>query len=197
MGSIMTADQTLFLTQIAFVMIIAVPSVVTIGVLVFVAWRFIPIMIRQMQQLIDNNKQLTKIAEQNADQIKTTETTLASITPELVKQTTAIEQGNALIMSQGIDFRSYQTLVSDNLSNHSTQIEANTASISELQMALADLPSQIIKAIKDEMTCETILNEFRNLRNEVSRAVFAQRRSTGTFPLVPSTQSEVAKPDSE
>ena len=191
------SDQTLFLTQVVFVVIIAIPSIVTIAVLVFVAVRFIPIMIRQMQQLVDNNAQLTKIAAQNADQNKATEITLSTITPELVRQTAAIETGNALIMTQGIDFRSYQTLVSDNLSNHSAQIETNTASISELQSALADLPSQIVKAIKDEITCETILNEFRNLRNEVSRAVFAQHRSTGTFPTVPTIAPETPKPTTE
>jgi len=190
----MTIDQTLFLTQIAFIVIIAIPSIVTIAVMVGVAWRFLPVMVKQMQQLVDNNAQLTKIAKQNADQNSDTQQVLAGIQPELVKQTKAIEAGNTLISTQGIDFRSYQTLISDGMSNHTTQIEANTAkleayaaSISLLQTTLAALPAQIVQAIQDEFTCETILNEFKNLRTEVSRAMFQQQRSTGSFPVVPPT----------
>lgn len=185
----MAQDQTLFLTQVAFVVVIAIPSVITIGVLVYIAWRFIPIMIRQMQHLIDNNSKLTEIAKQNADQIKATEDVLASIKPELVRQTNAIEAQTIEIKTQSIDFRSYQTLISDGLSNHSAQIESNTARVSSLELAMAALPAQILEAIRDELACTKILAEFQALRNEVTRAVFQQTKVTGTFPVVPNTTS--------
>lgn len=197
----MGQDQSTLIAQIAFVVIIIIPALITVGLLVVVAWRFIPMMVKQMQQLIDNNAQLTKIAKQNADQFQTTQTTLASITPELVKQTKAIEAGNSLILTQGIDFRSYQTLVSDNLSHHTSQIDANTekvnmaiASMSQLEITLANLPAQIVLAIQGELDCEKVLNEFRNLRTEVTRVMFQQQRSTGTFPAVPTPQPSTPIP---
>lgn len=190
----MTPEQVLQITQIAFVIILFIPSLITIAVLIVAAWKFLPVMVRQVQQLIDNNAQLAKIAKQNADQIATTEKTLANITPELVKQTQAIEAGNALILTQGIDFRSYQTLVSDSMSHTTTQVELNTLEIKTqnlkliaLEVALVALPSQIVEAIQDKFTCEAILGEFQTLRNEVTRAMFQQQRATGTFPVVPST----------
>jgi len=175
----MTADQILQITQIAFVIILFIPSLITIGVLIVVAWKFLPVMVKQVQQLIDNNAQLTKIAKQNADQFSTTEKTLAGITPELERQTKAIEAGNSLILTQGIDFRSYQTLVSDNMSNHSAQIEA-------LKTAFDALPQRVLAAIDDSPKCQSILKEIQALRYEVGQVLNQQqaKRATGTMAKV-------------
>lgn len=200
MGQSMTLDATT-LTGVSFFIIILVPSFIAIGVISYLAIRFVPTMVKQMQQLTDNNAQLTKIAQQNATQFASTQSTLAAITPELVKQTHAIEDGNALIVTQGIDFRSYQTLVSDNLSHYGTQIDANTAkvdaalaNVAQLQLTLAQLPAQIVLAVQNELDCESVLNEFRALRAEVTRAMFQQQRATGTFPSVPATTPTPSTP---
>jgi len=179
-------------TQITFVAIILIPAFVFLGAVVFVLWKILPVFIRQTQQLIDNNTELRKIAQQNADQIKTAETALQEntealqkIQPELVRQTNAIENTNFEIKSQSLDFRNYQTLVSDGLSNHTSQIEANTKSIAELQTTFSTLPDQIVKAVRDELACQTILQEFQALRSEVTRIIRAQQdvRITGTLPV--------------
>jgi predicted PurR-regulated permease PerM len=181
----MTAEQILQITQIAFVIILFIPSLITIAVLIIVAYKFLPVMVRQVQQLIDNNSQLTKIAKQNADQIATTEQTMSGIKPELEKQTQAIEKGNSLILTQGIDFRSYQTLVSDNMSNHSSQIEA-------LKKAFDSLPQQVVAAIDDTLKCQGILKEIQALRYEVGLVLNQQqsKKATGTFPIAPPNNGE-------
>lgn len=196
----MTLDVTT-LTGLAFIIIILVPSLAGLGMVAYLGIKFVPTSVKQMQQLTDNNAQLTKIAQQNADQFTSTTATLANITPELEKQTKAIERGNELILTQGIDFRAYQTLVSDNLSHHTTQIEANTGkveaalqSVVRLETTLAALPTLIVEAIQNELECQTVLNEFRSLKMEVTRAMFNQQKATGTFPAVPSTNQAVSNP---
>lgn len=173
----MTAD--LQITQILFWCLVGIPSVIVLGGVVYIAARVMPVILRQMQQLVDNNTQFAKIAKDNADG-------LGNVTSEIQRQTTAIETQTNEIKTQGFDFKSYQTLLSDGMHDHSQQIEANTTAISILRTGLENMPQLIILAIKDEMKCGELLVEFGLLRNEVTRAVFQQQaRDTGTFRAVP------------
>lgn len=180
LGRIMPEVSTQ-ITQIVFIALLLVPSLITLGGVIYAAVIVMPALLKQGQQLIDNNTNLTKATEN-------TEKSLAGITPELVKQTNSIDKVVVEIRSQSLDFRNYQTLVSDGLTNHDAKIDANTLRLTKLELAFADLPKQIIAEIKDEFTCETILKEFQSLRAEVTRAIFQQQKtSTGTFPAVPKT----------
>lgn len=177
----MTPEQILQITQIAFVLILFIPSLVTVGVLIVVAYKFLPVMIRQVQQLIDNNTQLTKIADQNAKQVSVQQLAVEQQTIEMKKQTVAIDAQTTEIRTQTLDFRNYQTLVSDSIDNHTTQIEV-------LQTTMANLPQQVIDAIEDRLKCAGILQEIQALRYEVSQVLSQQKAKratgTGTIPVV-------------
>ncbi len=178
LGHIMPEVSTQ-ITQIIFLALLFIPSLIVLGGVVYASAVVMPALLKQGQQLIDNNSQLTKVTGE-------TEKALAGITPELIKQTNSIDKVVVEIRSQTLDFRNYQTLVSDNMSNHDAKIDANTLRLTKLELAFADLPKQIIAEIKDEFTCETILKEFQSLRAEVTRALFQQQKTaTGTFPSVP------------
>ena len=199
----MTPEQVLQLAQIAFVAILFVPSIVVIAIMIIVAWRVVPIVVRQSQQLIDNNAKLTKIVEQNEIKVAAIDKSLDDLTgilPELTKQTTALGVQTNEIRTQTLDFRSYQTLVSDNMSHHTAQLEnntakteantaevqANTAIIMALKAAMDVLPGTLIAAVQDELSCAALLREFQAFRFEVTQILSKQFRvETGTFPKVP------------
>src|SRR5262245_18893595 len=87
----MTTDQATQLAQFAFIAILIVPSLIILGVMSAIAWMVVPRMLKQGQQLVDNNAQLTKIVQQNSNQIATAESALKEIPPALEKQTLAFE----------------------------------------------------------------------------------------------------------
>lgn len=172
----------LLTTQIIFMALLAVPSIIVLAGVIYVSATVMPIVLKQAQRLIDNNTQLTKIAEQNANG-------LGSLTSELQRQTSAIELQTTEIKTQGFDFKSYQSLVNEGLQNQDLIISANTTSVIALRVTLETFsetfPRLIVSAIKDELQCSTLLSEFQALRSEVSRAVFQQQaRSTGTMKTV-------------
>ncbi len=169
------------------VVIVAILALIIVGSVIFVIWKFVPIILKQVQQLIDNNSKLTNIAAQNADQAKLSELALEKNTSELVRQTNAIENTNIEIKSQSLDFRNYQTLVSDGLNNHTNQIEANTAIIAKFEATMVALPEQIRVMIDDRMKCEGLEQLIRALRTEVVQALSQQTltKRTGTQPVVP------------
>lgn len=176
----MTAD--LPITQLLFLALLVVPSLVVLGGVVYISATVMPIIIKQAQQLIDNNTQLAKIAKQSADGI-------GGMNIELHRQTAAIEQQTLEIKTQGFESKSYQSLLVDGMHNHDARIEANTTSIAALRLTLEqfsqNFPRLVVEAIKDELQCNTLLSEFQALRSEVSRAVFQQQaRSTGTMNKV-------------
>ena len=192
----MTPEQT---NQIIFIALLSIPSLIVLGGVVYVSIIVMPTVLRQMQQLMDNNKQLTNIAQQNADQVKTTEASLASITPELVKQTNSIdkqtnkiEDTNLEIKGQRVDLKNYNTLVIDTVSNHAAHMEANTvmmakfeAAMVKFDMTMNGLPEQIRIMISDQIQCDDVLRSFNSLENYVKQIIFQQQRKTGTHPIVP------------
>lgn len=172
----MTPD--LQITQILFWFLVGIPSLIVLGGVVYLGIRVMPVLVRQMQQLVDNNTQFAKIAKDNADG-------LGSMTSELKRQTAAIELQTSEIKTQGFDFKSYQTLMNDGMDGHSQRIEANTLAISVLRTNLESMPGLIIGAIKDELKVSLLLGEIQSLRDEFNRAVFQQNaRDTGTFRTV-------------
>lgn len=183
-------------TILVFLAIILIPSLIALGGVIYVSTQLVPVFKRQSQQLIDNNTELTKLTRQNTDVAKQNADGLNSIKTELVKQTGAIENQTTQITTQGIDFRAYQTLVSDELDNYRNQIETNTSAIKDLYNLMEQMPQKIILGIQDKLTCNTVLAEFQVLRGEITRAMFQQQtRSTGTFPVaVPSTSKPAEVP---
>lgn len=186
----MTSELATQLAQLVFIALIFLPCLVILAALVYFSVRVMPVVLRLVQRLSDNNEELTKLtkagAEQNAGQMNRLNSGLDGLTSELVKQTVAINTTNTVLTTQGIDFRNYQTLVSDGLSNHGMQIEANTTKLAALELSLSTLPEKIVEVIRDEAIFAPILVEFQKLRNEVNRAMFQQSaRITGTHPIVP------------
>lgn len=171
----MTTEE---INRILFVSMLIGPSLIILGAVVYLASRVMPVLLRQMQQLVDNNTQFAKIARDNA--------------AGLGGVKLAIELQTNEIKAQGFDFKSYQTLVRDGMEDHSHQIEANTEkieahtiAISVLKTSLETMPALIVAAIKDEIKCGTLLSEFQSLRSEVTRAVFQQQaRETGSMRQV-------------
>jgi len=163
-------------------------ALVIVGSVVFVIWKLVPIIFKQVQQLIDNNSKLTTIAAQNAEHVKISAIALEKNTVEMTKQTNAIESQTVEIKSQSLDLRNYQILVSDNLANHSTQIEANTATLARFEATMNGLPEQLRVMIDDKLACAGIEQSIRALRAEVMQLISQQlqaKRTTGTIPIVP------------
>lgn len=192
----MTPEQSTQVAQLAFLAVIIVPCFVVIAVGIFVSVRVLPVMLRQAQQLIDNNSKLTKIAEQNANQFKSNEITLAGIIPELKKQTEVIQSGNNEIRNQSLDFRNYQTLVSDNMSAHAQQLDvnnakldANTEVLRRFEATINALPEVLRALIEDKIKCAGIEQSIQALRYEVQQVIAQQaKRSTGTIPVIGSSK---------
>lgn len=208
-GRIMSSEQIAQIAQSALQAplntLVAIAMILSLVIIVFsvlVIWKFGPIAFRQMQQLIDNNTKQTEISQQNANQIQTFGSALSNITPELVKQTTAIESQTSEIKIQRLDIRNYTTLMNDTVKNHSAQIEANTARLENYSMTLARfeatinaLPDQIRAMINDQIKCTDIENAIRALRMEVIQIASQQnKRITATLPLVPPVDGEKPTP---
>lgn len=185
----MTPDQ---INQYLFIFMLIIPSLVMLGGVIYIAVTVTPIILKTAQQLGDNNAELTKVSKQNSEQIGNLKSSLGGIMPELVKQTGAFEEQTKAIKTQGFDFKSYQSLVSDGLHTQTQQLEANiakteanTAAINALRTTFENFPQQIIEAISDKALCAPLLSEFAALRADVSRAMFQQQaRATGTIPAI-------------
>lgn len=139
----------------AIISIIAViVAVLGIGVLI---WKFAPVLFTQIKQTIENSRQQTEINKQQASILERltahsekSEKTAEDNNAELVKQTIVLNQLNDATKVQNIDFKAYQTLVSDNMANHSSQVAANTEkigvmaeSIDGIKESIEDLSNQI------------------------------------------------------
>jgi len=189
----------------AIISIIAViVAVVGIG---FLVWKFAPVIFKQIQQQIENNKQQTQINEQQAailerltSHSEKSEQTAEDNKLELVKQTSALNKIIDITQVQNIDFKAYQTLVSDNMANHSSQVAANTEKIGILNekfdtiSANIELLSNQIRAIlEDKVACASIEETLRTLKDEFTRFVAEQsKRGTGTFPIVPNGEGSTS-----
>lgn len=188
----MTPEQA---NQIVFIALLVIPSLIVLGGVFYISIVGMPAVLKLAQQLIDNNKKLTEIAKQNVDQIKVTENSLGSITPELVKQTNAIDTQTIEIKGQRIDLKNYNTLVIDTVANHATHMEANTVMMAKFEAAMIKfdttmngLPEQIRTMISDQIQCDDVLRSFNSLESYVKQIIFQQqRKSTGQFPAVPSS----------
>lgn len=195
----MTSEQV---NQIVFIFLLMIPSLITLGGVMYLTVKITPVALRTVQKLSDNNEELTKISKQNSEQIGSLKGGLSDLkngiggmTSELVKQTAGIEGLTKQNRTQGIDFRAYQTLVSDGMRNTEEKVEANTAAIKQLYNLLEQMPQQIILGISDKLSCTTVLAEFQVLRGEITRAMFQQSsRKTGSFSTVPSSAAPASTP---
>ena len=185
------------------VAVMAILCIILVIGIVVVIFKFAPIVLKQIQQLIDNNTQLTKIAEQNSNQVTLTEQAIQKNTSEMAKQTSAIEAQTTEIKTQSLDFRSYQILVSDGLANHSSQVEsntarvdANTAMLERFEKTLNELPEQLRVLIDDKLKCSGIETSIQALRDEVVQLVAQQtKRATNTNAAVSNETPPKASPE--
>lgn len=215
-GHIMSPDQAAQVFNNALnaplnslIAIIAIASLfvsfVVVGCVIFLAYKFGSPVVSQYQQQLDTNKRLTDIAEQNTKQVAIQQVAMEVQTAEMKKQTLAIDAQTVEIKTQSMDFRNYQTLVSDNMSAHDLKIEANTANILSLVALFDTLPQKIIEAIIDEMSCKAVLKEFQALRYEVTNVLSQMQakrvKDTGTFPPMtappPSATTTIVVPEQE
>lgn len=158
------------------VVLVALLIIVGIG---FLVWRFLPVIITQIQQQLDTNQHLTTIVGQNVEQIRLTTEALTVNTREVQKQTESIDRQTNVIESQGCDLRNYQTLVSDNLSAHTEQIAVNTRSIEvmrqQIEVKFADLSTQINSIIEDKKVCAGHEALIQQLRDDVINTIKQQQ----------------------
>lgn len=161
------------------VIVVALVSLVIILGIGFLIWRFLPIIIKQIQQQLDTNEHLTTIVGQNVEQIKLTTQAVTSNTLEAQKIIASIDRQTDVIQSQGRDLRNYQTLVSDNLSAHTEQIAANTRSIEtireQIEVKFTELSSQIETISEDKAVCAGHEALLRQLRNDVIDTIKQQQ----------------------
>ena len=158
------------------VVLVALLIIVGIG---FLVWRFLPVIITQIQQQLDTNQHLTTIVGQNVEQIRLTTEALTVNTREVQKQTESIDRQTNVIESQDRDLRNYQTLVSDNLSAHTEQIAVNTRSIEvmrqQIEVKFADLSTQINSIIEDKKVCAGHEALIQQLRDDVINTIKQQQ----------------------
>lgn len=177
-------------TLVILVAVIAMLIVVGVGVLIY---KFAPIILKQIQQQIENNKQqvetnskLATIVEQNATQAKLAMQSVDNNTTEMAKQTAAIERQTAIVQLQGKDLSSYQVLVSDTLSAHTTQIAENTASVQAIKESIDTLSNQIRTLLEDKIACADAEDRIKKLYEEILILIKQQqaKHATGTNPVV-------------
>jgi hypothetical protein len=176
-------------TLVAVIAILCLFIVVGVGVLI---WKFAPIVYKQVQEQIQNNKQqgetnakLATIVEQNASQAKLAMQSVDNNTTEMTKQTAAIERQTSIVQLQGQNLNSYQILVSDTLSAHADKIEANTASVQAIKASIDTLSNQIRTLLEDKIACADAEERIKKLYEEILILIKQQQiKQTGTHPVV-------------
>ena len=150
-------------------MVIAIAGLALLIVLlvIILLWKATPFLAKFLNSMMENIQKLTALEEQNSKQSK-------DILEGLNKNTTEMSKQTAVIEGLGRDTRSYQTLVSDNLSTHTEQIAANTAKIDTLQESQAalrksidDLTAQITKMLTDDRDCISFTNELKAIEDRI------------------------------
>lgn len=150
-------------------MVVAIAGLALLIVLlgIVLLWKATPFLAKFLNSMMENIQKLTTLEEQNSKQSKDILEGLNKNTAEMSKQTTVIE-------SLGRDTRSYQALVSDNLSAHTEQIAANTAKIDTLQESQAalrksidDLTAQITKMLTDDKDCISVTEELKAFEERI------------------------------
>ena len=169
---------------IIFLAIVAMAIV--LGV-VFLVLKFGPGLYDLFKQQSDTNRQnadtaakLTQIVQQNAEQSQLAFKSVDNNTIEMAKQTAAIEKQTSVIELQRIDQSAYQTLVSDNLSAHSTQVEANTREIAELKKSIDALTGQITEMLNKRDDCADVAGKVDELKEKVDLLLQAPTNAVAT-----------------
>jgi hypothetical protein len=149
--------------------------VIGIGVLIS---KFGPMLYRLFKEQADTTARLTTLAEQNKVQSQVTITSIAENTVELKEQTAAIKL-------QGLDFRNYQTLVSDTMSDNSERMAQTTAEIKILRISIESLGQQIKDMLDDPPLCAHVEELFKTLKNEVLELIVAHQIKRATQEAKP------------
>lgn len=172
---------------VIIVALIALFIVLLVGVTI---WKVSPAIINLFKQLADNNSKLTDLSGQNSEQLRLVKETVQKNTDEMSRQTSAIEIQTVEIKTQSLDFRSYQTLVSDNLAAHTAQINANTTNIIDLKTSIDSLSEQIRTLIEDKIICASIVEAISKVREDVIIAIQQQKIATGNHATIEATKPE-------
>lgn len=138
---------------IAFGIILSLVIVLGVG---FLAWKFVPVLLRQIQQQLETNAKLTKILEQNSNQAILAAQSVEKNTAETAKQTAVIDA-------------------------HTTQLEANTATVAALKVSTEtltasteDLKKQVQTLIDDKAACAGIEETINQVKQEILQAMREQ-----------------------
>lgn len=172
---------------VIIVALIALFIVLLVGVTI---WKVSPAIINLFKQLADNNSKLTDLSGQNSEQLRLVKETVQKNTDEMSRQTSAIEIQTVEIKTQSLNFRSYQTLVSDNLAAHTAQINANTTNIIDLKTSIDSLSEQIRTLIEDKIICASIVEAISKVREDVIIAIQQQKIATGNHATIEATKPE-------
>lgn len=149
------------------VVMVAVLTLLIMLLGIVLMWKITPFLAKFLNGIMETTQKLTTLVQQNSEQSKNLLEGLTKNTAEMSKQTAVIE-------SLGRDTRSYQTLVSDNLSTHTEQIAANTAKLDTLQESQAalrksidDLTAQITKMLTDDKDCISFTQELKAIEDRI------------------------------
>lgn len=177
---------------IVFGILIALIIVVGVGVLI---WKFAPIILNQIQQLIENNTKLTKIAEQNSSQaVANSEAinkntmainTLVGKTDEQTHMFSGV-RSDVSDMTIGLkDFTNFQKTNNEQIVGLTEAVESR---FDALQGSMDKFSKDLMTAIENNTVCagheETmgkILLEIVGLRTYLNGSM---KRATGTLPAV-------------
>lgn len=166
------------------VILVALFALIILLSVIYVAWKFAPVIFKQVQQQIETNAKLTEIVGQNSEQAKLNQETLAKNNDELVKQTASIDKLVTTTSLQGIDFKAYQTLVSGNMSNH-------TQEIVQLRASIDALPEQVKQIVQDTIICSTVETIITSFRDEIITIIQNAQIKTATSTHPTANNSEV------
>lgn len=164
------------------IVIAVIIALLILGGTGFLIYRFLPQIFKQIQQQIDTNSKLTQLVEANKTQTEMAFGSIKSNTEAQKEQTRAILEQTSAIKTQDLDFRHYQTLVSDSLANQSTQIASVVSQLAELSVVVEDVVTSIRRLVEKPSDCATAEEIATALRTEILS--ISQKRATSEIKPV-------------
>lgn len=132
---------------------------------------FLKTVIGDESPLVQAQKKVASILEKSEERSEQRTVALESLGEKTDTQTAAINNQTRVIEVQNLNHNSYQTLVSDNLSDVAAKTEANTASIeafkTDMSLRMDHMSEQIEEILKDRSDCAGFRTEWRAFREDV------------------------------
>jgi hypothetical protein len=140
----------------------------------FLVWKFMPIILNQIQQLINNNTKLTELAEKTAAQAEKAQQSADKNAVEMVKTNSLLTDQNVLLT----DFKNFQKLNNDQTADVGKKVETLTTTVDKIPESITSLKADITARIdqisekldellKDRADCTGFKAEWDTFRRDV------------------------------